>query len=252
MAESEKSSKPKAEPVTCPICNMTSSLSYKMVEEHSDGSGVYFQCNCGVIFQSEYPSHDVYNEKYTAEYIGVKNRYYQQTHAAKTYAAVIEEATYGRRLLDVGFSLPDNMNFWRDRGWIVRGIELNPATKGMRDVVIGKFEDFPFKDKYNLIWMGHVLEHFNDPIKALKKAYDLMPEDGVLYISTPDIDFITKLSLAGWPHWKKKEHFVLWSIRALVRELEKIGFNIILKKRNFCSRYTSWFDFHIIAQKTFF
>jgi len=252
MSKLEKSEKPqKVEPLCCPICGIGTNYTYRLVES-SGNDALWYQCNCGVIFQEKEPSHSGYNKEYITNYKDYKYRYYAQIHAAKTYASVIEETTYGRRMLDVGFNLQDNMNFFRERGWIANGIDINKEVDKIGNTFIGKFEEFPFKDEYNLIWMSHVLEHFNNPLQAMKKAYDLLSEDGVLYIATPDVDFITKTGLSGFPHWKKDEHYILWNERALVRELERIGFNIILKKRNFCSRFVSWYDCHIIAQKRYY
>lgn len=252
MNKSEKSEKSQGiKPQPCPICNVSTNYQYRLVDDKDKGAS-WYQCSCGIIFQENVPSHTGYNKQYITNYINYKYKHYAQIHEAKTYTPIIEETTYGRRMLDVGFNLQDNMNFFRERGWIANGIDVNKEVEKLGNTFIGKFEEFPFKDEYNLIWMSHVLEHFNNPLQALQKAYDLMPEDGVLYIATPDIDFITKTGLSGFPHWKKDEHYTLWSERALVRELERIGFNIVLKKRNFCSRYISWFDVHIICQKRYY
>jgi len=106
--------------------------------------------------------------------------------------------------------------------------------------------------KFDLIWMGNVLESMEDPILALKRAYDLLDQKGVLYISTPDVDFINKTGISGWPHFKGKEHNVIWSEKALCRELERIGFKIVMSRRNFSSRFMKWFDLHIICERNYF
>ena len=100
--------------------------------------------------------------------------------------------------------------------------------------------------------MGHMLEHFQDPIGALKKAYDILSQNGVIYISTPDVDFINKTGVSGFPHWKKREHYVLWNQRSLCRELERLGFKVVLSRRNYSTRFSSWYDVHVIAQKNQF
>lgn len=40
----------------------------------------------------------------------------------------------------------------------------------------------------DLITMVHVLEHFKDPIECLKRAYDNLSDDGVLYLRAPNKD----------------------------------------------------------------
>ena len=240
----------KVYPLECPICNISTNYVLSITDDKEDNS-IWYRCNCGVLFQKDLPAHDVYNDEYLNKYKEAKNVNEVLTHTARTYAPLIEELTYGRKLLDVGFGLPNNMDYFAERGWIVKGIDVNKTFKNREDVIIGKFGSIELEDDYNLIWMNHVIEHLDKPLEALKEAYNLMPEDGVIYIATPDIDFISKTGIGNWGHFKKREHYVLWSERALVKELERIGFNIVMKRRNFNKRFVSYWDVHIIAQKSY-
>ncbi len=270
MNESKKSTKKIVTPKQCPICGVTTTFVNRVTEDRHGTTADWYECQCGVAFQSELPSHNCYNKVYIDRYALAKEADLRSIHAARTYAPIIEELTYGRMLLDVGFNTTHNMDFFERRGWLVWGIEVNKDIKGHKNIYKGNFETYDFspnidkeklkeltgkesiKRTFDLIWMSHVLEHFSDPIRALRKAYNLLSETGVIYIATPDIDFIYKTGIAGFPHWKKNEHYIMWSERALVRELERIGFNIIMKRRNFSSRFPSWYDVHVIAQKRFF
>ena len=239
-------------PKQCPVCKITSNYIYRLTHD-KDSESQWYRCTCGVIHQENLPTHDMYDSKYIGSMVGAKDSQYVWIHAARIYAPLIEELTYGRKLLDVGFGIPNVMKFYEDRGWIVTGIDINSEYSEMNNVINENFEiKEKFDDQYNLIWMSHVLEHFNDPVEVLKKAYDLLPEDGVLYIATPDIDFINKTGVSAYPHWKPKEHYIMWSERALKRELEKIGFKIITCRRNFTARFSSWYDIQLIAQKNYF
>jgi SAM-dependent methyltransferase len=191
-------------------------------------------------------------------------------HQARIYAPIIEELTYGRMMLDVGYCVPNNMEFFKERGWLTWGIDQNKETGGSGSFYRGDFTTYDFdlparskdlqelvggdkiKRTFDLIWMSHSFEHFNDPVTVLRKAHDLLSETGVLYISTPDIDFINKTGVPGYPHWKKDEHYVLWSEQALKREVEKAGFKVVMSRRNFSSRFSSWYDIQMIAQKNYF
>jgi len=102
---------------------------------------------------------------------------------------------------------------------------------------------------FDVIIMSHVLEHFMNPIAAIKKCYDLLSGDGTLFIATPSTDWIYAKGVSGWGHWKKKEHYIFWNLTSLKKELEKQGFRVILGRNNYSMRYTSWDDLHIIVQK---
>lgn len=257
-------------PKHCPICGVDTSYVYKIEESSTKKCATWYRCQCGVIFQENLPSHKGYNEKYFTDYAAMKEGDTRITHSARTYVNLIEELTYGRMMLDVGFCVPQNMQFFRDRGWLTWGIDVNESLEYGGSLYKGNFLEYdfslPIKDKemqkqigsekidrtFDLIWMGHVFEHFNDPIAVLKKAYDLLSFSGVIFIATPDADFINKTGVPGYPHWKADEHYIIWNETSLKRELEKVGFKIAMSRRNYSSRYSSWYDIHCLAQKNYF
>ena len=230
------------------------------MDNKEDGRSDYYHCRCGVVFQLEFPINDklsyedVYKKEYADNYLGLGQKYIDMCqYPIRLFVPLIEELIYGRKMLEVGFLSHFFMQGMKERGWLTWGIDLMNGIENSERILKGNFEDYDFKNmKFNLIWMSHVFEHFKDPVAVLKKCYDLMPEDGVLYIATPDTDFIHTRSNAGFPHWKAKEHYIMWNKESLNKELEKIGFNVIMSRRNYQQRFSSWDDCQIIAQKSFF
>jgi SAM-dependent methyltransferase len=242
-------------PKTCPICSRPTIYAYGVTEESepNKGTGMFFKCSCGIIFQDKFPDVLIpYNKKYIEDYVGAKEFEDRSIHTHRTYINLIEELTYGRRWLDVGYCYERPMNWLRERGWICWGIEVNKEIVEDTYHLKGNFEDYDFRDKeFDVVWMGHVLEHFKDPIGALKRTYALMPEDGVVVITTPDVDFIHQTSPVRFPHWKHNEHYTLWNKVSLRREAEKLGFQVIMCRSNFSERFMAWFDVHAILQKIY-
>ena len=257
-------------PQSCPVCDIQTSYVYKINEAKEGLVSTWYKCQCGIIFQEKVPEHSEYNEQYIMDYAGMKECKPRMTHAARIYIPLIEELTYGRQMLDVGFCVPHVIDYLDERGWVTYGIDNNADFKGKGNLYKGNFLTYDFnipattpdlkaladgdyfERKFDLIWMSHIFEHFNDPIAALRKAHSLLSESGVIYIATPDIEFINKTGVGGYGHWKAKEHYTLWSEAALKRELERIGFKIVMSRRNFSSRFSSWYDVQIIAQKNYF
>lgn len=274
MTESEKSSQPLIEdeihPKDCPICGVSTNYIYRVKDKDSEAVTVWYRCNCGVIFQKDKPAHDIYDMEYIkAREIPAHQK--RVTNTAYVYSTLIENLTYGRKMLDVGYLFPTNMQYMEKRGWLTWGIELNKHSECNKNCALGDFTTYDFnidlskellventgedevlKREFDLIWMNDVIEHFDNPLGALSKAKELLTETGVLYISTPDIGFISKKGVSGFPYWKPAEHYVMWSEEALKRELERLGFNIVMSRRNFSSTYTSFYTLNIIAQKNFF
>ena len=254
----------KITPHFCPICGVDTVIA-SCIESREGVRGVWYFCNCGICFQEKIPTDlSVYNAKYIASYAAVKEAKSRGEYPVRQYASLIEECTYGRMMLEVGFCTPFVLNAMKDRGWLTWAIDVNPTLTGAGNIYKGDFLTYDFsisgeavgekniQRKFDLIWMGHVLEHMTDPLAAMNKAYDLLDQKGVLFITTPDIGFIQHQTIQGWDHFKADEHYILWSERALCRELERQGFNIILKRRNFSTRFNSWWDLHIIAQKRYY
>jgi len=245
---------------SCPVCNRPTILADAVAEDKKkEIVALWYKCNCGVIFQQEPPKIVPKDKQYIDNHQKIKEWDLVSIHAVKLYAPIIEEMTYGRKLLDVGFCTPNVMDYYKARGWICWGIDINKDIKNCEysfpgdRIIQNNFETFPdfYEKNFNVIWMSFVLEEFNNPVQALRKCWRMLEEDGVLYISTPDIDFI-QTELHHWPHYKKAERNVLWSTRALERELKKVGFEVIVKRRNFASRFGYDRDIQMIAQKPYF
>lgn len=266
---SEKKNDQFVEPEVCPVCKVATSYVYGLKDE-KNAESMWYRCSCGIIFQSEFPKNDCYDKKYFASIDQGKENNKRLAHAGYTYGNLIEELTYGRMMLDVGYCSTKNMDFFKDRGWITFGIDVNKDVGGVGRLYRGDFMTYDFgipagtpelkelaggdtfDRKFDLIFMNHVLEHFNDPLGALKKAQSLLSETGVLYIGVPDADFIMKTGVGGFPHFKKDEHYTLWTEDALKNEIERLGMKVIMSRRNYSSRYSSWYDIHLIAQNRYF
>lgn len=255
-------------PLRCPICGVETNYIYR-IRDKDDVTIDWYRCQCGVGFQEKFQGYDVFNSDYTKRYDGDISENIE--YPVYLYAPIIEELTYGRMFLDVGFATQHTMKAFEQRGWLTWGIDINSQLKAGKSIYKGDFTTYNFsphvkleelkkfvgegrvKDRtFDLIWMGHSLECMQDPITALNTAYKLLSDTGVLYVSVPDLDFINKTGTPGFPYWKRQEVNTLWTERAIVRELERVGFKVVLKRRNFHSRYASWYDIHCICQKNYF
>lgn len=255
---------PKAQISQCPICHAVTTYMYYMQNgDNKDDKSVWYRCKCGVVWQQTIPeavknpekAGEVYNEEYVDQFIQNGDKYIEVCkYPVRVFAPLIEELMFGRKVLEVGFNATFTMQEFADRGWIPFGIDINTSNKNSDRIAVGNFEthQFPEDMKFDLIWMSHVLEHFLDPVKALEKAKSLLSEDGCLYIATPDTDFIITRSSAGFPHWKSKEHYLMWNRESLCNKLEELGFDVIMSRRNYSERFQAWDDVQIIAQKKFF
>ena len=239
----------------CPVCSRPS-INAISIDEGKDvkGSGLWYFCSCGVVFNRDMPDPVVHNQSYIDNYNDIKGYNAVSKQLGRTYAPIIEEAVYGRKMLDVGFCTEHNMKFFKDRGWITYGMDTNKDIVESDRIMRDSFEttDKLYQESFDCIWMGHVLEQFQNPLGAIAKAKVVLEPGGVLFITTPDIDFMSTIPHADWQHWKKDENNIMWSERALCKQLEAQGFTILVKFRNYYQRFGFYHDLHILCQKVFY
>ena len=135
------------------------------------------------------------------------------------------------------------------------GIDKNSNKLEGDSFIQGDFEtiEIPKGVEYDLIWISRSLECFLDPKKALKKCFDVLSDSGVIYIATPDTDFMNAVGLGGYIHWKERENYIMWNRASLSKILEKIGFDILCSRRNYnLERHGNFYEMHMIAQKIYF
>ena len=75
--------------------------------------------------------------------------------------------------------------------------------------------------------MGDVIEHVTDPEAALKNAYRLLDDDGVLWLSTPNFESsFTRMKKFTDAMWLEPSHISYFNYNGLEALLEKCGFTV--------------------------
>jgi len=144
-------------------------------------------------------------------------------------------------------------SFWFDqKGYDITGIE--PDERNVRlinkklkrgKIIHGFIEDINLEQKFDVIWMSHVLEHLIRPDIFLKKININLKQEGVFFIEVPSSEHGPTLNSSIYknPH---VYHFTKESLQKLVKENYKIvscdcfrpatkfegGLNKFLKKSN--------------------
>ncbi len=105
------------------------------------------------------------------------------------------EKVLGRqgRLFDVGCGGGEILYFAKKRGWKVEGLDVNSSfiskIQNMLQIPVysGTLLEFSFEEPFDLIVLSHVIEHVQNPRKELRKIHDLLKDDGILFVSTPNM-----------------------------------------------------------------
>lgn len=236
----------------CKLCDQIVYQNYKLTtSEH-----LWYHCACGCMFHDDKTSAE---EVFTPEKIGklkeIKEYEERAKYFARVYGPLIEERIYGRKMLEVGFGMDVLLKEWERRGWVVEGIDVCPNS-----YISGNFESYDFwkegHDRYDLIWMGDVLQCFQDPVKAIYKAYNLLNPNGLLFICTPNTNLMRKNRITGWGHWDQKENKQFISVDILKDILARCDesltgrVKVIYEDDHVTSkRFITYSNMHILAQK---
>lgn len=141
----------------------------------------------------------------------------------------------GRRLLDAGCGAGFFLKTAEARGWIAEGVEVSaPAAAYARDITgvcvrHGRLEDKLFSGAaFDVVTLLDLIEHLPDPIGAIKETWRLLKPGGILILSTPDFNSLSRFILGkAWAVLSPAEHLINFTEATLSLALSAAGFHII-------------------------
>ncbi len=96
------------------------------------------------------------------------------------------------------------------------------------DIHCMDFLNYETDKKYSALFMGDVIEHIVDPKRALTKAYNLLKDDGVLWISTPNLNSaFSRFYKYLDPMWCESTHISYFSYETFSKMINECGFKVL-------------------------
>lgn len=146
----------------------------------------------------------------------------------------LEKSSFRQRLLDVGCGNGDFLYFAKSTGREVVGIDPDPEavsvanSRGL-DVRHGNIDILdPEVEKFDVITLGHVIEHVHNPADFLGKCFNMLKKGGYIWIETPNIESEGHFIYGrNWRGLEPPRHLVIFSYGSLVRTLESAGFSSV-------------------------
>jgi len=244
-------------PVTCIVCGKSDAraafLSWDRQHE-GPGSFVVRRClNCGTYFVSPQPPKGALGQYYPADYApydltdrgGVWARWNHAYAMAKLVRAATRYARLPGEALDVGCATGSFLAALRDRGWHVRGVEVNAevaartqARTGI-DVFAGDLAEACYPgDAFDLVTFWDVLEHLPDPRRTLEEAARVGKAGAALVLTVPNPGSLeARLFGPCWAGWDVPRHLWTFPRRALERLLSETGWRV---RASGCLRGRQW------------
>jgi hypothetical protein len=139
----------------------------------------------------------------------------------------------GRDLFEVGSHVGLFLKVAEERDWRAEGIEPSKWAVdwgklhlGVK-LELGIVENLGDTRKFDCVAMLDVLEHVVDPFIALEKARKAVRDDGLLVLTTVDIESIhSRLRGSRWP-WFIRSHLHYFSVPTLAGLLTEAGFEVV-------------------------
>jgi 2-polyprenyl-3-methyl-5-hydroxy-6-metoxy-1,4-benzoquinol methylase len=222
-------------------CNLCGSKGY-YIKFKKNGFNIVKCKKCGLYYVNPRLKQEVLSDMYNKNQVS-STIYYKETNKddEKTFIDRIKliQKYLGKKTsinaLDIGCNIGTFIKVMKEKGWKVIGTDINKGSLEYCQklyrirTICGNFERIILPESYfDVIIMNDFIEHVHSPLAALKKALKLLIEDGILFMSTPDIgSFISKISGKRWLHLKPDEHIYFFSRRTIKKMLNVAGLKIM-------------------------
>lgn len=192
---------------------------------------------CGLVYVNPRPTKEKMGEFYSRDYYGKQDRLAEIMVKLLHNMKIQKIMSFKKkgRILDVGCGDGEFLLHFKERGWEAYGVDLSEASYRLARKKLGRYvfncelKDCHFPDSYfDLITLNHVLEHMLDPNEELREVHRILKDDGILLLSTPNIDSLQfKISKERWFGLDLPRHVYHYSPETIVVMLEKSGFNVV-------------------------
>ena len=224
-----------------------------------------YKCrNCGLAFVNPVPNSNELKKFYSKNYFKNTSKNfkgYEDYNQLKEVLAkeatrkitFIRKYTQKKDLLDVGCGLGGFIKVAQKNGFKVSGNDISDFAikKVSKDMKIPFYpgpisEKVLPKSRFEIITAWDVLEHIPQISDAIKAISNSLKKDGLLFLTTPDLDsWDSRVFGRFWYGYKKiPEHLIIFSSKSIRKILEDSGLEMLdIKMWGFVR------DFKFVSQK---
>ena len=233
----------------CPVCGgegetFFTASSYLMLHYSSpfEPAKTWMKCQkCQNLFTKYYPKSFYFTEEIKQELLQPRSDQDYITEERSNYISHwsaflkhIRQYQPQKKVLEIGIGTGDFIACALEMGYEVQCVELIREEAQKIADILGipiwncDFLRFETSEKFPLITMGDVIEHVTSPKDCLLKAYRLLEDDGILWVSTPNYQgSFTRLRKFSDAMWKEPYHVSWFSREGLEKLAEDCGFEVL-------------------------
>lgn len=234
--------------INCPFCQANDALTLLSVYDYYNSNGgpfTFVRCRqCGLTYLNPRPTGDElinYNKTMWERWsISEKSKEHigSPETALITYREILNELNRQKpakgRLLEVGSGQGGFLKLCQTQGWDVYGLDISNECiayvkneHGIENAFVADLLDAGFDDnQFDVVIFNHLIEHLTDPQTYLREIYRILKPNGILCVSTPNIDSISARVFGKyWQALFVPLHLVLFSPTTLSQMLKETRFS---------------------------
>ena len=265
------------------ICKVCSSNHYKKIGDIKNIWKEYkdvYQCDKCSLYFIDSPTDEEINSLYKNEYHNnIKNKLFEVAKSKMRYARSLSQFNFIKQTIDlknkdiceIGAFDGLLLSLFKKNDNNVFGYELNDDARvyAKKKYNIDLKENFlESKNKYDIIILSHVIEHFREPKEILIKIKSMLKENGFIYIEVPNSPMPQECSYNMLMRYLNTEHIVNFNMDNLIKFAESANLKIIRSEYNnynistdnenlrisllegFLPNFNNYFAFSLFALKT--
>lgn len=224
------------------ICKVCESDKYNKIGEikgiWKENKNIY-QCEKCFLYFIESPSDEEIYLLYKNEYHNrIKNKIFEFAKSKMRYSRCLNQFNFikanincdNKKVCEIGAFDGLLLNIFKNNKCEVHGYELNDRAreyaKNKYNICLKQnfLED---NQKYDIIILSHVIEHFKEPKEILLKIKSMLNENGFIYIEVPNSPLKNQCSYETLIKYLTTIHTVNFNIDNLKTFVESGGFKII-------------------------
>ena len=135
-----------------------------------------------------------------------------------------------KSFLEIGCGGGQSLKWFEENNFNVTGLEPDPNNVKLINsllekgkCLVGYIEDTNFKEKFDIIWMSHVLEHLISPKIFLENIKNVMDKNSVFFIEVPNAENKNTLETSIFLN----PHIFHFSKKSLIKLAELSGYDVI-------------------------
>jgi 2-polyprenyl-3-methyl-5-hydroxy-6-metoxy-1,4-benzoquinol methylase len=223
------------EHVDCPVCGKTEQIF--LLKKNGWNISQCMSCSLAMVNPRAKNSLDIYtnddyfqDEKYYYDYAGNKTAYQK---GFRSKLKLISKYCPGKgNLLDVGAAYGFFMEEAGKFGFTPYGVELSESAAKQAShygqVFHATLSDALIDKRFSAVTFIDSLEHFEQPLDGLRRAWQLLESQGIVAVMVPNIDSLfARITGDKWHLLLPEEHLYYFTPKSTRLMLEKAEFQVL-------------------------